>query len=266
MQWRGGSVPRLPKALTSAQGYWQSSRAHRYSLVFALPLLALYEAMAAALSYRPGGGIRNGADVLLRSAFTAVAGRHGPLLFGVVLLGVGVWLIGRDMRARGARLRPSVFGGMLAESVALALAFGVVVGTVTANILGVFARAGGGGEAVLALAQVESLDFPTKLMVSLGAGLYEELFFRVILVGALAWGSRRALGATPLVAGAIAAVVGAFLFSAFHYVGEYGDPLELRSFTFRFIGGLAFSALYLLRGFGITAWTHALYDVFLLVM
>ena len=30
------------------------------------------------------------------------------------------------------------------------------------------------------------------------------------------------------------------------------------------IAGIFFSALYLLRGFGITAWTHALYDVFLL--
>jgi hypothetical protein len=28
---------------------------------------------------------------------------------------------------------------------------------------------------------------------------------------------------------------------------------------------VAFSALYLLRGFGITAWTHALYDALLLL-
>jgi hypothetical protein len=33
--------------------------------------------------------------------------------------------------------------------------------------------------------------------------------------------------------------------------------------VFRTIAGLFFSALYLTRGFGITAWTHALYDVFL---
>jgi hypothetical protein len=30
------------------------------------------------------------------------------------------------------------------------------------------------------------------------------------------------------------------------------------------VAGLAFSGLYVARGFGITAWTHALYDVFLL--
>ncbi len=54
------------------------------------------------------------------------------------------------------------------------------------------------------------------------------------------------------------------MFSAFHYIGPYGDPLRLDSFVFRMIAGLFFSGIYLLRGFGITAWTHALYDIFLL--
>ena len=40
---------------------------------------------------------------------------------------------------------------------------------------------------------------------------------------------------------------------------------ELQSFVFRALSGLAFSGLYLMRGFGITAWTHALYDAFLLL-
>ncbi|HEU4565386.1 MAG TPA: CPBP family glutamic-type intramembrane protease [Gemmatimonadaceae bacterium] len=258
-------MPRLPKVFTSPQSYWQSSRAHRYSLLFALPLLIAYEALAAVLSLEPGGGIRNGADVLLRTAFYTVGGRHGPLLFSAVILGVGVWLIGRDMRARGVKLRPAVFAGMLAESVVLALAFGVVVGGITARILGVFAMLGG-HPAALMLSPIQQLDFPTRVMVSLGAGLYEELVFRVILVGGLAWAGRSLLGARPAVAGLVAAVLGALIFSAFHYVGAYGDRWELQSFTFRFIGGLAFSALFLLRGFGITAWTHALYDVFLLLL
>ena len=63
----------------------------------------------------------------------------------------------------------------------------------------------------------------------------------------------------------LATLVGALLFSAFHYVGPYAYPLELNSFTFRFLAGLAFSALFMVRGFGIAAWTHALYDVFLVL-
>jgi hypothetical protein len=100
-------------------------------------------------------------------------------------------------------------------------------------------------------------------MVSLGAGLYEELLFRVILVSGLAALGTRVFGWKTVPAGIFAAVVGAVIFSGFHYVGPYGDPFQVGSFTFRAIAGLLFSGLYLTRGFGITAWSHALYDVFL---
>jgi hypothetical protein len=73
----------------------------------------------------------------------------------------------------------------------------------------------------------------------------------------------RAAGAGWRLAGISATLISALIFSAFHYVGAYGDPWQLESFTFRFLAGIAFSALFLLRGFGIAAWTHALYDVFL---
>jgi membrane protease YdiL (CAAX protease family) len=53
------------------------------------------------------------------------------------------------------------------------------------------------------------------------------------------------------------------LFSAFHYIGPFGDPLQLPSFTFRFIAGLILTGLYLARGYGITAYTHSLYDLWL---
>jgi len=73
----------------------------------------------------------------------------------------------------------------------------------------------------------------------------------------------RAAGTSRRLAGISAALISAVIFSAFHYIGVYGDPWALESFTFRFLAGLAFSALFLLRGFGVAAWTHALYDVFL---
>ena len=102
-------------------------------------------------------------------------------------------------------------------------------------------------------------------MLSLGAGLYEELFFRVLLVTGLAAGARVVSAWARRRAGVIAAVVGALIFSAFHYIGPYGDQLARSRSSFRALSGLAFSGLYLLRGFGITAWTHALYDAFLLL-
>ena len=238
--------------------YWQASRAPRYSLLFALPLLLLYQVLAAAVPAGPQGGVRNGADVLLQNIFIWLAGSRGPLLFMFCVIGGGLWLVAKDMRANGRRLSAPVFATMLAEAVGLALVFGIVVGGLTAALLGAPLP-------LAAPAAAQELDRRTILMLSIGAGIYEELLFRVVLVGALAWVAHRVVGWRAPVAGAVATIGGALLFSAFHYIGPYGDALELYSFVFRTIAGLFFSALYLLRGFGITAWTHALYDVFLLV-
>jgi hypothetical protein len=242
--------------------YWEASRAHRYSLLFALPLLLLYEALAALLAGDPSvDGVRNGADVLIKSLFVAVAGHRGPLLFMAVVIGVSVWLVWRDLRARGGRLEAWIFGGMVVESLALSLVFGLVVGTLTIRILGPL-----GALAIGAGQELATMSWAARLMLSIGAGLYEELLFRVVIVSAIANGARLAFGWRRAGAGVIATILGALIFSAFHYIGRYGDPFELQSFTFRAIAGLMFSALYLTRGFGITAWTHAMYDVFVLMV
>jgi hypothetical protein len=148
---------------------------------------------------------------------------------------------------------------MLLEAICLALVFGIVVATLTAVLLG------GPPPAMAIGVQLQHINRWTLLMISLGAGIYEELLFRVLLVGLIAWIGNKVLGLRPLVAGIIATVLGALIFSAFHYIGPFGDRWDVYSFVFRSIAGLFFSGLYLLRGFGITAWTHALYDVFLLL-
>src|SRR5438874_1774931 len=244
-------------SVSSPSSYWQVSRAPRYSLLLALPLLVCYQVLALLLAHGERS-VRNGADVILQALFTALAGVWGPPLFMACVIGAGVWLVTRDLRAHGSRLRSGVFAAMLGEAIALALIFGFVVGRVTSGVLGMLQT--------LAVPRGPDMDWWTRLMVSLGAGIYEELLFRVLLVGALAAAARALLGWRPVTAGVAATLAGAAIFSAFHYLGPYGDRWQLYSFAFRMIAGLFFSALYLARGFGITAWTHALYDVLLLAM
>lgn len=239
--------------------YFSVSRSHRYSILFALPLLIGYEALAALLAEPGKAELRNGADALLRAVFLGVAGAHGSALFIGVISLIGVGLVVRDLRASRDRFRPIIFLGMLGEAAAVAIAFGFVIGLATAKLLGTLH--------VLAITQgpLQQTTWTTRLMLSLGAGLYEELFFRVLLVTGLAAAARIVLGAGRRTAGIVATLVGAFIFSAFHYIGPYGDPFQVQSFVFRMLSGIAFSGLYLLRGFGITAWSHALYDAFLLL-
>lgn len=238
----------------SLQAYARASREPRYSVLFAFPLLVLYEALAAAMSPTAVGGVRNGADVLLKTLFVFLGGRIGLAVFGVLLIGAGLWFVWRDSRRRPGPLRSAVFAGMLAESVVYAAVLGNVVLLLTAWLLqGPLAVAVQGGP-------VDTLPLGTQLVVSLGAGIYEELLFRVLLVSGLIALARR-FGWTRATAVAFAVIGSALIFSGFHYVGPYGDVLTLPSFTFRTVAGILLSGLYVARGFGITAWTHALYDV-----
>ena len=245
-----------PGVSTRAGSYWRDARSPRYALTLALPLLVLYEALAAATVGSGTGAIRNGADVLLKNAFAAVAGTWGPVAFGVLVIGGGAWLVARDVKANGA---PFVgrLALMLAEATGLALATGMVVGSLTQGLLSrLHLLATGPG----------SFDRPTQLALSLGAGLYEELLFRVVLVGALLFAGEVLFGWSRRASTLSAIALSALVFSAFHYVGPYGDTLTLASFTFRALAGVWFSGLYVTRGFGITAWAHALYDVALTVV
>ena len=142
---------------------------------------------------------------------------------------------------------------MLLECAAYAAIFGVVVGWLTALVLE--------GPRALAMGGTAALGLSAQLVISLGAGLYEELLFRVLLVGLLLRLFGLLLPGGRAVATAGAVIVSTLVFSAFHYVGPLGDTFAVPSFTFRAIAGVAFSLLYVARGFGIVAWTHALYDL-----
>ena len=236
--------------------YFQLTRKHSYALLFALPLLVLYE-LGAVLIAGPTRGLRNGADVLLRTVL-ATGGVNSTLGFTAILVVGAVILVVRERRREQVPLKAGVFAGMMVESVLYAMVFGTVVASMTSWVLG-------GWRLAADQAAGGKLSTADGLVLSLGAGFYEELLFRVLLVGGLlAVFKSSGVGKTP---GRIwAAVLAALLFSAFHYIGPYAYPLELGSFTFRFLAGLALNSLFITRGFGIAAWTHALYDVYVLVL
>src|SRR5437899_8737009 len=163
--------------------YLQATRAPRYSLLFALPLRITDQVLAALAPVGPGGvGIRNGADVALESVFVWLAGAWGPRLFLLCLIVVGAWLIAKDVRRNHASLRPALLAGMLLEALCLALVFGIVVGGLTSALLG----GPPPGMAVRTGFTLQHLSPATLFMISLDAGSYEELLFRVLLVGLLA--------------------------------------------------------------------------------
>ena len=220
-------------------GYVRASRSAYYGFLLGLPLLLLYELLAFVLKT----DLRNGADVWLTSFF-ALFGSVSPWVLKIAGFGaLGLLLL---MQRRDLAVRPLYFFLMLGEAVVYSLLFGTVV----TRVLRIF------------LSLPQSSDFLTQVTLSLGAGVYEELLFRVILFSGLFLLLSVLMGG--ITAGIAAALISSLIFSAVHYIGPLGDRLEFYSFAYRFLSGLIFTGLYVARGFGIAAWTHALYDVWVI--
>jgi membrane protease YdiL (CAAX protease family) len=100
-----------------------------------------------------------------------------------------------------------------------------------------------------------------SLVLSFGAGFYEEIAFRVILFAGVVWLVSRARKKRSIAFEIGWAVACAFAFSAIHYVGSLSDDFSVSSFLFRATCGLVLTAVYRFRGFATAVYTHALYDV-----
>jgi membrane protease YdiL (CAAX protease family) len=98
-----------------------------------------------------------------------------------------------------------------------------------------------------------------RLVGFCGAGIYEEVMFRLIMLPPVVWLVGLIVSYHRAIAPAI--LLTSLLFAAAHYAGVQGEPFDWFSFSFRFLAGTLFAILFVYRGFGIAAGTHALYDI-----
>ena len=256
--------PRSKQHLAPAvAGYHQATRTALYGFIMALPLVLMYEVLIRWANRGLGGGVRISSEVwmknvpmqtpvgqwfqakLLALGITAEIG----MIAVVVLIGLAIYLWERKKQLP---LKVTYGLGVIGESAVYALAVAYLVSLMTYAVVQ--------PQMSLMVLGIQEVGLFHNLVMSLGAGIYEELLFRVILTGGLYWVLKQLM---PRVgAYLVAAVVGALLFSWIHYTGTFADEITLASFTFRALFGLVLNALYLLRGFGVAAWTHALYDVY----
>lgn len=115
---------------------------------------------------------------------------------------------------------------------------------------------------------VQTQSVFSGVIMSMGAGFYEEIAFRVGFfgLGALLLKAVFGPGLRRIVLTLLWAVVAAAGFSAWHYVGSLGDAFDVQSFIFRAVCGLVLTAIFVFRGFAPAVWTHALYDVWAMVL
>lgn len=242
---------------SAEESYWRLSRAPLESMVFTLPLVLIYECGVLVLGR---GTPRNGADVWLRGILDTLGfDAYFFLLPALTIVGLAAW---HHLEHDRWRFRGRVLVGMAFESLLLAC---VLIGLARLQE-GVWPDVLQPPAAWTSLDTTDSSFAPSSVLLQrlvgyCGAGLYEEVLFRLLMVPVLTWGLIRLCGVSRLAAAGAAVICSALLFSAAHYVGVHGDVFDLYSFTFRTVAGVFFGVLFWVRGFGISAGTHAVYDV-----
>lgn len=210
-----------------------------YSAALVFPFLCIYHVGTVVLNMT----YINGADALLIRLLGALSVRS---MFGSALV-LALFFLVWQLRSRASMKIKSKFLALsflesLSFAVILLFFFGMLVPR-----LGLSMTVGYGGI--------------SDLVLYCGAGIYEELVFRAFLIGILVLVFRKVLQLKPNLSAVSAAILGALIFSAFHYIGPAGDIFALGGFIQRVLGGLYFSVLYVTRGFGVTAACHAFYDI-----
>jgi len=106
-----------------------------------------------------------------------------------------------------------------------------------------------------------------NIVTGIGAGIYEELVFRLILICILMLLLQDVLRLDHKNSIVLSVLISAALFSAHHHIDFFSgqpnaiDPFNFTRFAFRTIAGIYFAILFAFRGFGITAGTHAFYNI-----
>ena len=235
----------------SIKHYFSSTNTLLYSYLISLPLLLLYEVLIFLAQPDSEQVVRISVDVWIKTLFSYIG--QDVLSITLILVALaGIFVLYRE-RKKLSSLKMGYFFTMLIEASFYAFFLALLINTTVSGLL-----------QIVQSSPIEKLTMLQQLALSLGAGLYEELFFRVILVSILLFTFNK-IFSKQSVAFASAILLAAVIFSLVHYVGAFGDPFTLGSFLFRLLFGLALNAIYLWRGFGMAAWTHAIYDLMVIV-
>ena len=223
--------------------YYFKSKSLFYSLIITFPLFIFYEI---GIFYMFQANIpysKNGADVLIEE-FINMLGLNGYYVASSILFIVFFLILYFQRKNfKTFKISSKYLSLMIMES----FLYAVLLVLLLQNIY---------------LSQGVNMNNLNNFILSIGAGLYEELIFRFFLLFFLSKSFIFIFKMKEFSSLLLSIIASSVLFSLFHYIGQ--ESFNSYSFTLRFIAGIYLSSIYINRGFGIVALTHAFYDLFVI--
>ncbi len=242
--------------------YFEQSQQPLQILFFLVPMLIFYEVGTRLWARTPEGRIIPVEAYARLNRFFDLTGLDsaGWYLPGLAL--VVTLIIWHVMTRKAWEINLAVAGGMVLECVALALPLFVFDQLLSRVFAGNSGVAGLAGPVTLS-----ELDWKARLVLSIGAGLYEELLFRLLFLTLAHVVLVNMLGAKAPRGMAVAVVLSALAFMMYHdvTVGLSG-PTDWRLVIFYMVFGVYAAGVLLTRGFGIVVGAHAAYDILVLIV
>ncbi|MEA2734419.1 MAG: hypothetical protein QOE14_870 [Humisphaera sp.] len=245
-QGRSQSSRALPKS------YLQRSEMPLASLVFLLPFIILYELGTRQFAFDATHQTEQRiiAFNLMQEFFNwfGATGRFMPPAAVIVIL-LSMHIAHNDPW----KVKPATLVGMSVEGALWGLpllVFGTLAARWMAQHLPLMPSAGG--------------DWRTLFVLSLGAGIYEEMVFRLVALTTLHMLFIDLLRMRKSAGYLLMVVISSLAFAFYHYLGS--ETFTWRSLVFRTGAGVYFALLFLTRGFGVTAFSHSAYDVFVIYL
>ena len=245
---------RLPLA---RGGYFKYSSQPLHILLFLLPVLVVYELGSTGIIGGGGVGAKLEAQDMLVRFFKlfGVLGLHLPAIALVVIL-----LVQHLLSKASWRVHPGVLLAMIVESTFLTgplIVLGVLIEPLVPAMMLQQGQA--------ASSQLD--DTLQGIFLAIGAGLYEEMLFRLVLIAMLHFIFVDVLGFKHKT-GVIIAIVLSSLAFAWHHneVVNAVNGINWRLAIFYTLAGAYFGVLFIARGFGIAVGTHLMYDLLVFVV
>ncbi len=256
--------PRHSRRSRGGEDYSTLSKGPLHSLILLLPLIIAYEIGTRLYLNDPSMSsvqtIR--AHSLLLAFFRdfGVAGRFLPAITVVAVL--IVWHVLNNDRTR---TRPQVLPGMVMECALLTFPLIVFIGLMQLAF-GTAAPTPAAAQVTQTLDPLAKLPWRAGLTISLGAGLYEEMLFRMVGVTVLHMICVDLAKMTERVGTGLSIALSAAAFAAYHDVIGPGGHLDVLKAVSLAVAGIYFGLVFSVRGFGLAVGVHVLYDVYVLVL
>ena len=255
-------IPPKPKPQRSwpAQvGYITATTRPLNCLIFVLPILVVHQVGIIAFGVTlPDGSLQINAALGILRGILNLFGSSAPLYLPglIVVITLLAWHLAKGYTWQ---VRARTILGMAIESFLFAWPVWVFC-----NLIFPMAPAAS-AYAPLAATVSNTEIIAANAVLMIGAGIYEELLFRLALISLTTLLLTKVGNLAKEYALLIAAIVSALLFGIyhFHFMPDI-EPFNWPLFTFYFVGGIYFTGLYVLRGFGITVGAHIVYDLIVL--